>query len=265
MTELERYVAAWRGTADELTVLLGTLAEADWAKPTDCPGWSVADVVAHLAALETELATGIGPRTIAPLEGRELGASWTEAGVAERRGRTPESLLEELRHGIAARAEQLAADPPTNPLARAPHTPAGLPWDNRTLLRNRVVDMWVHEQDIRRAIGQPGGMDSLAARLVADVFQAAWPFILAKKVGAPAGTTLALTVAGTRADYVVGADGRGAVAEVPVADPTVALSMTREALTVLGAGRRTPAQVAVDIGGDPDLAARLLAAAAITP
>ena len=34
---------------------MGRLDELDWAMPTDLAGWSVHDVVAHCAALESEL------------------------------------------------------------------------------------------------------------------------------------------------------------------------------------------------------------------
>ena len=38
----------------------------------------------------------------------------------------------------------------------------GVPWTWETLLRNRPLDVWMHEQDVRRAVGLPGGLDTAA-------------------------------------------------------------------------------------------------------
>ena len=53
---LATLVAAWSSSADDVLALAGTLDEAEMAAATDLPGWTVQDVIAHLAALEAELA-----------------------------------------------------------------------------------------------------------------------------------------------------------------------------------------------------------------
>jgi uncharacterized protein (TIGR03083 family) len=40
-------VAALAAQLDELIALVGELSEEDFARPTRCPGWSVAELVAH--------------------------------------------------------------------------------------------------------------------------------------------------------------------------------------------------------------------------
>ena len=37
---------------EEFEALLGRLGEGDWARPSACAGWTVADVVLHLAQCE---------------------------------------------------------------------------------------------------------------------------------------------------------------------------------------------------------------------
>ena len=76
------------------------------------------------------------------------------------------------------------AEPPTDPWGQPPVTFGGIPWDWRTLLRNRPLDVWMHEQDIRRAIGRPGGMDSAAAKHTADYLADSLPLVVAKRVAA---------------------------------------------------------------------------------
>ena len=43
----EAEIEALAAQLDDLTALLRDLSEADFARPTRCPGWSVAELVAH--------------------------------------------------------------------------------------------------------------------------------------------------------------------------------------------------------------------------
>src|SRR5581483_4756744 len=46
---MDEILAALRQQHDELDGLLRDLDEAGWARPSPCPGWTIADVVLHLA------------------------------------------------------------------------------------------------------------------------------------------------------------------------------------------------------------------------
>ena len=279
MSELRTYADAWVTATASLQQLVASLSPADFERPTDCPGWSVLDVLAHLAALERELATGEQPANVQPIEGQGPAAWWTEAGVTERRGRQPAEVLAEYREMVARRAADLAERLPDDPGGKPERTPGAVAWDNRTLLRNRVLDTWVHEQDIRRATDHPGGLTGAPAEIVEGIFSAAWPFVLAKRAAAPAGTRIGVVLDGRRSDYVVSADGRGrqldsAEADVPddpegIDDADAVISLNREALTILGAGRRTPDDLPdtalLSLTGDLDLAGRVLAGLNLTP
>ena len=76
--------------------------------------------------------------------------------MLQRRSQSLAEVTAELRAAITVRSEQLT-DLPDDPDQPAPVTPGGIDWTWDVLLRNRCVDMWVHEQDIRRALGRPGG------------------------------------------------------------------------------------------------------------
>ena len=56
MSALRDLVDVWRSACDDFSALVQKLDELEWSLPTDCPGWSVQDVVAHAAALESEVA-----------------------------------------------------------------------------------------------------------------------------------------------------------------------------------------------------------------
>ena len=68
-----------------------------------------------------------------------------------------------------------ARDPPADGKADLPRTPGKIGWNWETLLSNRVVDVWMHEQDIRRAVGRPGGMNTAAAAHTVATFTRSFP------------------------------------------------------------------------------------------
>ena len=265
---LAGYVAVWwQAVADQLT-LLETLDPDDWRAPTDLPGWTVHDVVAHTAHLEAILA-GAPEETVEFTPGehvRGLMGYYTEQGVVARRDRTSAELVAEIRDSSSRRHEQLLADPPTDASARPTVIFGGVPWDWRTLLRNRPLDVWMHEQDIRRAVGRPGNLDSEPAKHTADYLAESLPLVVAKRVGAPEGTTVVLRINGSKPLSVrVNAEGRGVrVPEIP-SQPTVRINTDRETFICLAGGRRAPGPGAVGLDGDQDLGRRILEAMAVTP
>ena len=266
-TRLWRLVEVWLLAVDDVCRLVESLDPADALAPTDLPGWNVADTVAHLAHLEAVLA-GAPEHELEVPEAPHLQRPmqlYTEAGVLARRGRLLPELLEELREAVTTRYAALRADPPTDASAPPPRTPGGVAWDTGTLLRNRPFDLWLHEQDLRRAVGRPGGLDSAPARHTLSVLVAGLPMVVGKRV-APApgsGVRLELPEAGLAVTVVVGDDGRAHFDETVA--PAVTVRLRTEDFVVLAAGRRGPEATTPEVEGDADLAARLLSSLAITP
>jgi uncharacterized protein (TIGR03083 family) len=271
MSDAERlatYVETWWQAVGDFTALLDTLPEDAWALPTDLAGWDVKAIASHTAHLESLLAGGpdetadVGepPHVTGPM------GQFTEIGVVTRRGRSPASIVEEIRATTAKRHDELLADPPTDAKAPAPGIFGLIGWTQQTLLRNRPLDIWMHEQDVRRAVGRPGGMDTAAAQHTADYLSEAFGFVVGKKVAPPTGTTAVLAVAGSPVVAVeVDESGRGQrLADVP-ARPDVRLAMDRETFIVLAGGRRAAEPGAVTIEGDADLGAAIVAQMGTTP
>ncbi len=245
-----------------------TIPSEQWDLPTDLDGWAVRDVVAHTAHLEAVLA-GAPEETVEVPEAphiKGLMGYYTEQGVLARRDRDMERRLDELERSVATRYAALEADPPTDPSAAPPRTLGGVPSDNQTLLSNRPLDVWMHEQDIKRAIGRPGGYDSPVAAHVLRIFGRALPMVVGKRVAPPTGTTVCVAVpdAGLRWTVRVGDDGRASrVDDEGPPDTTVTLSP--QDFVVLSGGRRPPEATQAMVEGDEDLGRRLLAAMAVTP
>lgn len=271
MTDRDRlagYVDVWWQAINDFTGLLERIPPEEWSTPTDLEGWTVHAVVAHIAHLEGILA-GAPEETVdigEPAHVTGLMGLYTEQGVVARADRSPDQLINEIREAATSRHTALLADPPTDGSARPPRIFGGVGWDWNTLLRNRPLDVWMHEQDVRRAVGRPGGMDSPAAQHTTDYLAESLGYVLARRVKAPPGTTAVLHVAGSEpVAHGVTDAGRGEPLPAVPDDPTVRIETDRESFVLLAGGRRAPAPGAVTVSGDAELGQRILDALAVTP
>jgi len=263
---------AWTQSIESISELLAPIPTDAWNRPTECPGWSVRDVVSHIIALESELLGDPRPIHSLPRDLRHVTsdfARYMEMPVDKRRCHTPVELTSELEYTIIRRSRALRnARHEAGDLVRWPAGPLSRDLPYAELLRRRAFDVWVHEQDLRRALREPGNLDSPAALLTRDVLLAGLPMAVAKRAGAPAGTTVAVDVAGP-VEFLrtvrVDADGRGTLDESVTLAPDVRLALDWETYVRLACGRIRPEAAHVKIEGDSDLAARILAHFAVTP
>lgn len=265
---LSGYVDVWWEAVNDFTALLEKVPDDAWATPTDLAGWDIHAVAAHVAHLEALLAgaehddveIGNAPHA------KGMMGQFTEQGVVGRRDRTPDELINEIRSSTTARHTALLADPPTDPAAPAPGLFGAIGWSTETLLKNRPLDVWMHEQDVRRALAMPGGMDSPAARHSAAYLAESLGYVLAKKLKAEPGTTVLLEVEGhDPLAASVTDEGRGRLLDGVPDHPTVGLRTDRESFVVLAGGRRRPDAGRVEIFGDDALGQRVLDHLAVTP
>ena len=269
--DLPTLSAAWLGAITSLRDVAAATDDEGWARATECPAWTVGDVVAHVTAVECDMAgrpdTHEPDWDALPHVGDNLFARFTEVGVDARRGRPRQDVVAELTAVIAEREAQLA-EAPTD--ADTPSRgPGGLPRTWREEVRMRTFDTWSHLQDVRRALGRPGDLATAAAWVSADRLVAALLFVVGKQVAPPPGTSVRVEVSGPVSfvrTVLVGDDGRaGFVPNGEVAEPTTTLATDWVTYERLGCGRIDPATAPVDITGDADLGARVVASLAITP
>jgi uncharacterized protein (TIGR03083 family) len=260
----------WQTELETIADLASTLDDEQWSALTPCPGWSVGDLVAHTTDIEQMLARDPRPEhepdwASLPHAAGDIGR-FTEIGVDWRRGRAKADVIEELRATTRSRRATLEAVPDGGEVL----SPFGRPTTIERLVSMRILDAWVHEQDIREAIGQPGGMDSDAAILTLQQFVGGLPKVWAKQTQAPSGSTVHLVIAdvgrGVEAWASVEADGQGATCD-PVPNPTVTLTLTWTDYLALSAGRVGPDSVAerVTVAGDSALGKALLSSMVQTP
>lgn len=261
--QLQHLVEVWHASAQDTIALLRTIEGDEWSLPTDLPGWDVRAIAAHLAHLESQLAGHPQVEVEVPPAPHIKGllGQFTEAGVIARAGRSTDELIDELETAVEQRHSEMTSNPPTDASAVGPGFAALTGWSWLTLLTNRPIDLWMHDQDIRRALGRPGDLDRPGAAHAATVYGKSLPFVLGKKVGAAPGTTVVLEVTGRHERTLaahVGENGRGApLAEAP-SSPDTRLVMDFETWIKLAGGRCTPDDVQVEVHGDADLARQVL-------
>ncbi|MER5637735.1 maleylpyruvate isomerase family mycothiol-dependent enzyme [Kitasatospora sp. NPDC002227] len=267
---LQTYIDAWTHSVDSIADLLSTLPEDSWNRATECPGWSVRDIVSHVIAVESELLGDPRPIHSLPSDLRHISsdlARYLELPVDKRRCHTALEMTSELEYVVIRRSRALReARYAPEDLVRPPFGPLSRDLPYAELLRLRAFDVWVHEQDLRRALATPGNLDSPAARIARDHLLAALPRVVARLAGAPADTTVAFDVTGAQ-EFLrtvrVTPDGRGTLDPTVTLAPTVQFSLDWETYLRLATGRGRPGPVKID--GDEELAARILANFAVTP
>jgi uncharacterized protein (TIGR03083 family) len=262
------------GLHAELMSVLRGLRPDDWGRPTACALWSVRDIVAHLldgalrrlsygrdgmeAAPEQPIATYA--ELVAYLN--RLNAQW----VAAAQRLSPEILMDMLD----LTADQLF----TYFRALDPHAPArfGVAWAGEETSPNwfdigrEYTERWLHQQQIREAVGAP----PLTARKwlypSLDIFIRALPFTY-REVQSETGRSVRIEIRGEAGGIwtlVRAADGWRLFTGSD-GSPSTTVSLSQEAAWKLFSKGLTPEQArrTVNIDGDLRLGQPMLGALAI--
>ncbi|MFF8861851.1 MULTISPECIES: maleylpyruvate isomerase family mycothiol-dependent enzyme [unclassified Streptomyces] len=268
---LQPYADAWTHSIDAISEMVQSLPDGEWNRRTPCPGWSVRDIVSHVIGMDCEMLGD--PRPIHSLP-RDLfhvtteHQRYTEIQVDVRRHHTAPEMTAELEYTVIRRNRQLrneSRDPGT--MVRGP---LGTEVTLEQAYRMRAFDVWVHEQDLRAALGRPGGLDSPGAHVARDMLLEALPKVVAKNAEAPRSSAVVIDVHGP-VEFLrtvrVDIQGRGTLETAPALGPAVTLTLDWETYVRLACGRISPESAAdrVKTEGDPDLAAAILRHFAVTP
>ena len=258
----------WTSTADAIE----GLDVGEWARPSELPGWTVKDVLSHVAGSEASLLGEPAPAVdISHLdhvktpfqEMLELPVeAWRPRSGAEVRNWFDDVTGRRVAALRAMTPEEMGA-PSWSPIGEVPY---------REFMRVRVFDCWMHEQDIRRVVGRPGHLAGPALEPVVERFRGALGVVVGKRAAAPDGTTVVIHATGpTEVKLGVVVEGRARVVDAATLDavPDVRITLPFEALGALGGGRwdRSRAEVAggVSYAGDEALGRRILDHMAFTP
>jgi uncharacterized protein (TIGR03083 family) len=266
----EGFRAAYAETFSNVGDLAEALDDERAMRATGCPGWTVRDHVAHITDLESILvgrarADHIVPDGLAYI--RNKPGVFMELGVDARRGVPLADLLAEYRDVTAERMARLATleDSQLDDMGRGFFGEAKV----RSLLAIRVFDLWSHEQDIRRALHEPGGLDGIPAAHSRERMLMGAGNRAQERLGPPAGTVIVFDVTGPGgAVRSITFDGeRGRTGATVPAEPDSTLRLDLSTLTVLVCGRSDDpgARSRVIVEGDQNLARSVLEDMVVTP
>ena len=262
------------GLHQELMRLLGGLDEADWSRPTACALWSVKDIVAHL--LDTglrRLSSGRDGFMPAPEGGiasypdlvaylNRLNAEW----VAATRRLSPPVLLA-LMDVMAPQVHAFFGS--LDPHAQAQF---GVAWAGEESspvwfdIGREYTERWLHQQQIREAVGAPGllGREWLYPAL--DIFMRALPHTY-RAIPAEPGQSIHFAIRGEAGgDWTLRRQGQGWSLFTGRDDrPAARVSLDQENAWRLFSKGLSPeaARRSVRIEGDPRLGEPVFGALAV--
>jgi uncharacterized protein (TIGR03083 family) len=247
---------------DGVTVAFDGLTEEQWSTATDCPGWDVKDNLSHIIGTEHFL---IGKT---PTSHRAPQFDYVKNPIGEmneneidvRRPRSGAEVYAEWKQIASERAHHLATaddayfDTPW-------HMPTG-PGTLGEFLAIRVLDLWVHEQDIRRALGKPGHESGPVAEHTIDRLIRTLPIVIGKRAATPEGDTVVIELTGgvTRTIPITVVDGRARIVENEPANPRCTITIDSTTFLALATGRGNPADHlgGVNMSGNTELATRVV-------
>lgn len=252
-----------------LSELGKNLTEDQWKTPTDLEGWSVQDNLSHLVAIEKILEGLPGTTHKSPPAAHvknPIGES-NENEIDSRRHLSGAEVLAEWNE-IASRRLATLRSANDEYFAAAAMTPTG-PGTLADFLHIRVLDCWVHEQDMRRAVGIPGHLGGPAAEHTIDRLIRTIPIVVGKRAETPEGASVVIDIT---ADPVHGgvsrhivctvSNGRAAISDIESDNVLARLAMDTETFLVLATGRRPLANVEnhITFSGDQAHGRRVAAA-----
>ena len=236
------------------------LPNDDYDASTACPGWTVRDVVSHLLGFEVMLQGAPVPQFEGPWPEyvRNPIGEINEAFVAAHRSEPGIQILNKFRDATVRSLAALRAldDAGWNKVGWSPE--GERPYHR--FQETRVLDSWIHLQDIRDALLQPADDHGAGEEIVVNRFEAALPYVVGKKMQSSEGTLLQLNLTGRLGRTVVlgvregRAEARGVSQDVPAFEITTPVALFwRRAAGRISAGAFLSAS-ATDVRGDRALA-----------
>lgn len=253
----------WR----DLDALVAELDDSQWQTATPLPGWNVHDVIAHVIGVESMLQgadTPVVDIDVSTLDHvrNDIGVM-NERWVRSLRDLSGVELLETFRSTTAQRRQALS-DLSNAQWNDVGFTPAG-PDSYGRFMRVRTFDCWMHEHDIRDAIGAPASTGELvgpAADLALDEMATSMGFVVGKLGGAPDGSRVSFELTGPLGRTInVAVDGRAKVVDdFGDDDPTSTIQLDGLLFTRLAGGRVPLSEHAdaIEYGGDEAVGRRVV-------
>ena len=169
----------------DLIALVGELSEQDFGRPTRCPGWSVAELVAHCEGMLRRL-VGENAQPVAgdaeidrvgyyrydpdgPREGEDLDKTFSEIirdrVIDEVGARSGEQLRASLEDAVDGALHGLVEIPAERLIKRSGHPRMTF----GEFVTSRNLEFGVHTMDIAHALGRPERVEPAAAGIITGI------------------------------------------------------------------------------------------------
>ena len=262
-------VALLRNEFEALGTLCTPLTTDQWDTPTCLPGWSVRDVLGHVIGTESMLLGEPAP-TVDISHVTTLAnpiAEANEVWVESMRGLSPGELLVRFADVTDRRASALEAM--TQADFDAPSwTPAGRDETYGRFMRIRHYDCYLHEHDIRYALGIAPREDVADLASALDEVSTGLGYIVGRRARLPAGSRVRIDLTGPLPrTFLVEVDDRAELVPELHGPPTVGLELPATTFLRLTGGRPDPGTDhagEVVYSGDPVLGRQLVEHLAFT-
>jgi uncharacterized protein (TIGR03083 family) len=159
----EEAITGLLGEYEAFGALVRSLDAKQWERPSRCAGWTTGDVARHVVGTATDVANGV------------VGTHTPDEEVAERKGRTPTEIADELETALVT-LRNLAAiinDEAWNGPSPVPDLTM------RQGILTLIYDLYVHNDDIRTALdmepaGAGLGLDASVEYLAEQLDERGW-------------------------------------------------------------------------------------------
>ena len=230
------YAALFGVERDRLNDLLASLHQADWQRPSPCPGWSILGLCAHLLGDDFGLLArhrdghyGTPPPAGATESGfvawlDEMQAEWVGAS----RRLSPRLITDLLRWTGPQIADTFRREDPRARTASVSWAgPGPVPaWLDQA---RELSEYWIHRQQLCQGLGRPSDLRADLAGPVLDGLRWAYPYRLAQAPSQPGDTvTLAVTGPVTETWHLVAAGTGWHFDDQPGTRTVASLAMSTE-------------------------------------
>ncbi len=248
----------WSAVAE----LCSGLQETEFMLPSCLPGWTVKDQLSHIAGIELMLSGVRAPEvdvthlTHLKNDVARMGEVWVE----DMRSLSGDEVLQILLDVTTKRLAALQAM--TQEQFDAPSwTPVSADETYGRFMRIRHYDTFMHEHDIRQALGLPDRADPAAMSSALLEIEPSLGYIVGRKAALPEGSRIRIDLTGAvERTYLVEVTDRARVVDNLSAPASVEVSMPVMLFFRLTGGRCEPSeaiQQQVLLAGDKELALQL--------
>ena len=247
---------------DALSDLCSRLSDEDWERPTCLPGWTVKDVLSHIVGTESMLLGEKAPAVELPAyeHVKNPTAQFNEAWVESLRPTPGPKVLERFTEVAAKRIDALRWMTQAD-FDKPSWTPVSPEETYGRFMRIRHFDCYLHELDIRAAVGAADREEPAHVELALREPLAVLGYIVGKKAGMPRGTTVRIRLTGpVNETHLVVVEERAKVVDELDGEPTTGITLSAVLFLRLAGGRVDPMPYvgdAITFEGDTELATRL--------